>query len=318
MTDTAMATRRFWQGFWGVILLGVAALMLAAIVVAVRGPARHEIAADAFDKMVSQAGREAVDAVVIEFLDPALDRVFAPVRAGIPAYADFHYTVLGEYTELAEAVLGRVSSGVQDKMFAGFDARLQAEMAGLDTQLVAAYVAAINGRLEALRASLANPDVDFGPVTQKAIADAQARFAVTLPVGLMASAAVTGGAAKAATAGMAKALVKKIAAKTTAKAAGKLGATIAGGGAGALACSWAGPVAVACGAAAGIAAWFAVDAAIVRLDEVFTRPDFEAELCALVAEFQANLRARAIAALEAKTLAFDAGTATLRDQAAQP
>jgi len=316
MTDTTTtATRRFGRGFWGVILLGIAVVMLASIVAAIRGPARHEIPPGVLNTIASEAAQEAVEVVTTK-LDPALDRLFKPVRAAIPAYADFHYSVLGEYTELANAAMGQSTQAIQNTMFAGFEAHLTAEMARLDEDLGIAYRHALEKRLIKLRAELEDPDIEFGPMTQQAIAEAPKRFVATLPVGLVASAAVSGGAAKVASAAIAKKLVAKIGAKTAVKAGGKLAATMGGAGAGALACAWAGPGAVLCGAAAAAATWFTVDAAIITIDENINRKKFETEMQAMVDAVRTDLRARIITALTAKTVAFDQSTATLREQAA--
>jgi len=316
MTEAILPARRFSKGFWGMIVLIFAVTFLALIVAAVRGPERYEIDDDTLSIVLSEAAQEAMDTVRSEHLNPALDRVFEPVFAGIPAYADFHYSVLGEYTELANAALGQASSGILDKMFAEFETRLQAEMAGLDNALESAFAAALESRLDDLRDSLKDPNIDFGPLTAAAIADAQNRFVVTLPVGLVATAAVTSGAAKTASVVVANKLATKIAAKSAAKVAGKVGASLAGAGAGTLACSWAGPGAVLCGVVAGGVTWFTVDAVIIRIDSYFNRPDFEKELAQMVEEFKIEMTDQAMSALQGKAVALDIATATLRAQSA--
>ena len=317
MTRTAAPSQGFSRGFWGVILLMAATVLLALAVAALRGPARHavEVEPDALQVILSDAAAETVDKVRAEHLAPALDRVFAPVHAAIPAYADFHYSVLGEYTELANAALGQASAAILEKMFAGFETRLQAELTGLDQTLGEIYATALQARLDALRATLNAPDLDFGPLTQAAIAEAQDRFKVTLPVNLVATTAVAAGVAKTASAVVAKKLAAKVAAKSAAKAAGKMGAVLAGAGTGALACSWAGPAAVLCGAAGGVVTFIAVDSAVVRIDAYFNRADFERDLAEMVDALRADIEAKALAALQQKAAAFDGATATLREQA---
>ncbi|TVP79977.1 MAG: hypothetical protein EA353_05005 [Puniceicoccaceae bacterium] len=316
MTDAVLPDRRFSKGFWGIIVLIFTVTFLALIVAAFRGPERYEIADDTLSILLSEAAQEAIDVIRNEHLNPALDRVFEPVFAGIPAYADFHYSVLGEYTELLHSVRRQASSGILEKMFSDFETRLQIEMAGLDRALESAFAAALEKRLDDLRASLENPNIDFGPLTAAAIADAQGRFIVTLPVGLIATAAVTSGAAKAASAVMANKLAAKIAAKSAAKMAGKLGTSLAGAGAGALVCSWAGPGAVLCGAVAGGVTWFTVDAVIISIDSYFNRPDFENDLAEMVEEFKIEISDQAMSALQGKAAALDTSTATLRAQGA--
>src|SRR5262249_29323728 len=71
----------------------------------------------------------------------------------------------------------------------------------------------------------------------------------------------------------------KVAAKAGAKTAAKVAGVATAGGAGAFAC---GPLGWICGPVAAGVAWLTLDYGIVKTEELFSRPEFEAELRRLV------------------------------------
>ncbi|WP_167623612.1 hypothetical protein [Paracoccus sp. AK26] len=81
---------------------------------------------------------------------------------------------------------------------------------------------------------------------------------------------------------VAKKASSQLAAKVAAKGAVKSGSVLTGAGAGATVCSFAGPAAVACGAGGALVAWIAVDAAVINIDELLNRDEFDADLRAMV------------------------------------
>jgi len=80
-------------------------------------------------------------------------------------------------------------------------------------------------------------------------------------------------------------LLAKLAGKSALKGGGALGAAATG----MAICSPTGPGALLCGAVAGLAAWVAVDAAVVNLDEMLNRETFEADMHHVVNEQQKKL-----------------------------
>lgn len=209
-----------------------------------------------------------------------LDVVFAPVHAAVPAYADFHYSVLGEYIELTEAALRSVSSSMEERLFEGFDPRLIAALDEVGKTYQAAFRSEIEQSAEAGRLALGEEAI-LGAATRLAIEDTVARAGVGVPAEI-AAAGVGAIGAKAAAAALGKALVKgvaKIAAKSAVKPLGIGGAAAAGAAAG----SPAGPPGAVIGGVVGAAlGWFTMDYAIVKIDELISREAFEADLHALI------------------------------------
>ena len=233
---------------------------------------------------------------------PLLEEAYAPVYKAIPDYADFHFSVRGEYSELGLAIVGGLEERLSADLFDGFDDRISEVEDRLYRELVYGYESALDERVRMLLAD--RPGAVLGDATQIALDDAVGRARATIPVA--GSAAVIGsGGAKAVTAGIAKTLAGKVAAKAAAKTVAKGGAALGGAGTGTALCAWAGPVAVGCGVIGGIAAWLLADGAVITLAEVFTRADFEAELRSLVDEHKATVSRSLSLALESRATALE-------------
>ena len=225
--------------------------------------------------------------------------MFQPVYARIPAYADFHYSVWGQYAELLAAgaeTLGieeDVGSIMRERLFDGFEGRHTQQMAHLQT----VYQTAVTGIFEEEGARLAG---DSGQVLPEAVGlalrDAQRRMIVTGPAAATGSAAAT-----VVVLAIVKPIATKVIASTAAKVVGKtvikytgIGGTAAVGAAGG---SFFGPVGTVVGGVGGaVVGWLAVDYAVVALDEYFNRVDFVAELRAAIDVEKQNLRAAILAA----------------------
>jgi len=86
--------------------------------------------------------------VVLPDIDSVLEDVYLPVYKAIPPYADFHYSVLGEYTELTEAARGQMSEALYERLFNGFEERLSGAVGLLDMRFVEAYLNAVKEKFE--------------------------------------------------------------------------------------------------------------------------------------------------------------------------
>lgn len=235
------------------------------------------------------AGYQAVEAN----LDGALDAMFEPVHASIPAYVDFHYSVWGQYAELLTAaaettgLVEDVGSLMRQHLFDGFEDRHTEQMGHLEQ----VYKQAVTDRLAQEGKRLADDAGQPLPeAAQLALRDAQQRMIVTAP------AVVTGSAAATVTVvaiikPIAKKVVTATATKAAAKGIGKMGGiggtTLAGASLG----SFLGPVGTVVGGVGGaVVGWLVVDYAVVSLDEYFNRDDFEAELRKAIVEQKSVMR----------------------------
>ena len=270
-----------------------------------------EVSASELETLLSAASGVAANAVMLQIV-PMLDAAYQPAYDAIPKYADYHYSVWGEYAELGAAALGDVGAKLEETLFEGLESRLESVQDELDQVFSAEFQAEIQNKMARSEVSGAS----LGPLTESAIGNAQRRMLVTLPVSAV---AITGTKAMAAL--IAKKIATKLATKAALKAGGRwvaIGTTVGGAAA---ACSWTGPGAAVCGAAAGIGAWLVVDNVVVKLDEYWNREDFEAELREMIDEqkfahqvaLENAVTARALVVLEMSDAVVEQHDFTLRD-----
>ena len=287
--------------FWGTIfVMAAAVLILASMAVfqskATRVPADAntalELAPSVLQTVLTDARAEAVTAVSAG-IGPLLDTAYAPVYAEIPAYTDFHYSVWGSYVELISA------AKLEEMLFAGLEPRLGEVTRTLNRTFRYQFDNSID---QALGVTPISSDL-IGPLSKGILADARNQTIGTA-FGLIGAV----GSAKVAASLISKKIGAKIAAKAAAKAGAKWGMTATGAGTGAALCAWAGPGAAACAVGSGIATWFAMDAAINKLDELINREEFEAELRDLIDEDRARRETALINGLSAAAARLEKDT----------
>ncbi len=309
--------------FWVTILMLAALTIVLALIGILRNPEPavpepFEVPETTLETILGTVAKEAQKVVVPE-IGPAMKEVYAPVYEAIPKYADFHYSVLGEYTELTAAVLGRMESQIRDQLFHEFEQRTTTALESLDKSYVEAYRNALDKELAAVEIPEEQRSLPIGEMTRTALEDAVNRAKTTLPLATTAAVVAGSGVLQVTTTIIAKKIAAAIAAKAALKGAAKSTGILGGAGGGALLCSPAGPVAILCGVAGGIAAWFTVDVVVIRIDEYFNRDEFEAELRALVDADKARKHRIIRKKLDEKAARMDAATKeimkgfTLRD-----
>lgn len=231
-------------------------------------------------------------------IDTQIEAAFAPVYGQIPRLADFHYSILGEYTELIAVLTSDGASSLQRILFdeIGFDARLN----GASDQVNQEFLSILGAAIGRIKGKLDSAP-DLTPEERNILAGAlqltdeavRARFSNEL-IALRTGGAGLGGvlvASKAAGKKAAAALAKKVGAKASAKAATKAITPAAAGTGGAILCAGFGPiVAGVCGAVAAGGAWIVTDAVIVTVDEALNREEFEAEMRDIVDEQKRSIK----------------------------
>lgn len=325
-----------WIGFFGAIVILASVTLFAAVrtmidhsepepetslvEVIVRGRVRqlpeqslNDVLADARSDVARRRG-ETVERVR-QRIDAEVDPIFTLALDNVPRFADWYYSLQGEYARYASALAGDLGVFLEDRMkeeiFAagGIEARIDEKL-----QEINRYVARdLQDAARAVLQNLAEAVAGNGPVT-----DDRARIrlegALDLDAVLAHSLAVTPndverqvvsglaatGVGIAAGKGLGAVVVKKMVAKVAgtktfqlaavllAKLATKMvakgGGAAAAAAAGAAICSPGGPLALACGAAAGVVTWITVDKAFIELEEAIDRDEFERELRAAIVE----------------------------------
>lgn len=215
-------------------------------------------------------------------IDQQVDMAFAPAYIKISDFADLHYSVTGEYTELVYAAMGQLEAMIEEILFEGLDERLEHG----SSLIIAGFLDELRNIMEAEAKDRAAMSV--------VIKDMLRRFEATD----LALKGIGGGVAGVTvTKAVSAAIAKKLITVTSAKTAGKITTkTVAGTATSAAAGAAAGSFIPGIGTAAGgiiggIIGWFTVDKAVIELDEHFNRADFEKEIAALIDEQKALVKA---------------------------
>lgn len=232
-------------------------------------------------------------AEIARIVDAKLDAAFNPVLAQVPAYADFHYSMIGQVTELS-AALGRDSGAVlKEQLFdkADFETNLAAAQDGIRSDAGGVLAAAGEKLAEQARQDFGFTSEDVGHVGQVVaftLDDAERRFEAYMP--LRAGAALVGVTFFTQSGRrVMNAFLRRLGQRAAARVAAGRVASATGGAA---ACSFFGPIgALVCG----VGAVIVTEAVILELDELINREDFEAQIADMVGEMKSEYRAQLVA-----------------------
>jgi hypothetical protein len=301
---------RFWPFFWLTILILLAVYVYAQL-------QAHKLRVDAagkvvladyvlpqWDKLLPRLLEQRdlqldglARAEIGALIDTNIDAAFAPVYGQIPKLADVHYSVIGEYTEIGAAALGRLEGRIGGILFDEVDFRER--LAGAVGGIVSGSDAAIGGALDQIEGkiqvgmSFSREEMGLlGSALELTVQDMQARFG-EVSLGLRGLGAAGGAAAagtllaKGSGAKLSGAIATKLAGKVAVKAGSKAAVKAAGIGGGAAAGAAIGSVVPGVGTAVGgvvgaVAAWLITDKVVVEADELFNRDRFEADLRAML------------------------------------
>jgi len=321
-----------WVGFFGVLVL-LALLSVAALLQGSRELAetRTEVAAEPVWRIIVHGEVHLLDEAAFkqfqdqleksvdgrlsgllqdsdDLIERKVEALFEPVYAAIPRYADWYYSLTGEYLRYAHA-LGSGMVGYMEEKLRGIlfdETGMEQALAKLPRQLQPEMVEMLGragrGILADLSAGLRQDREEQTPLQWELAGEVPMDALMSeelMPSGGLAgrqlfSLGAGAGAGVLVAKGGGALLVKKmvasvaggksfqlaagVAGKLAAKSAAKGGSVLAGAGTGALICTPGGPLALLCGAAAGIATWLAVDLVVLEVDEQLNREQLEAEI----------------------------------------
>jgi len=131
-----LRSKVFQKSCWGTIIF----LFIITVILITLGATHHSdkalkeayservISAETLNKVAPVLGRVYKDIDTIAYpksfqneISRKVDEAFLPVYQNIPNFADMHYSVIGEYTEIGLAATGDLSSSIQAKLFHGFN-----------------------------------------------------------------------------------------------------------------------------------------------------------------------------------------------------
>ena len=300
--------------FVATLLLGFAVMLALHLNVHAPTPDRVTVPplAERLEKHLPEIFRDhendvrVVEAEMARVIGSAVDSAFEAVYAQIPTFLDFHYSVIGEYVELAAAASPLVTSRLEKMLVE--DTELGPRMDAAVADIGAAADGQIQWLLSRLRGRLQD-GLQLGDQEVQELAelarltheDMLQRFGASA-IALRGSGATVGGVAVGAA--LAKVLGPKVAAKLAVKAAGKVAIKASGAGGAALTGAafgtLCGPAVVICAPAGAIggalAGWVIVDKAIVETDEWFNRDEFEREIVSVLDAERLRIREELVVA----------------------
>lgn len=231
-------------------------------------------------------------------IESGVDELFDLVYAAVPTYVDAHYTLRGQYAELAAAALAQFSDESQTLFQkylleeSGFNTRQEQFLGQLSDDSRQRLLNAFAKLEVKLEADLKLRSQDRSALREGivlSIDDAQTRFGDTLIV-RGATAAVFGAVAL-------RVLGRKAVQKAAVRGAGKAGGGAVGGAlTGATAGSVCGPASPACALGGAIVGWFAADYVLLQADKRFNRSKFEEEINQLVRREHSEMKRELITA----------------------
>ena len=222
-------------------------------------------------------------------IDEQIDLAFKPVYERISEFLDRHYSIPGQYEQLATAARGKLKSQLEERLFSGVKKRLENASAKIDETLKTEFRSLLSQKIHD---EVQTVD-DASKIIYKHAWDEAMQGSIlhlASSVGASGAATVLAGTGGVAFVGVitkviSKKLLTSVAAKTTVKAATKMGWTMGAVATGAAIGAFLGPVGSAIGGVSGaVIVWLGVDAAVVAVDEHFNKDAFKQELITLVDE----------------------------------
>jgi hypothetical protein len=278
----------------------------------------------AFSELHFSEGRAAARALLADELDAGLDEVFAGVRERLPAFADWYYSLGGEYSRLGMAALaqlnladgeyiaGRAAAMLfphedWERALAGLDSRMLAALQARQQRMRADWLATLGQRLapyrvpaplESARDAGRSQLLEFDGFIARWVAEEQQAVAHRIRLSTAAGGSAAAGMVlwRRAAARAAGASGRALAARGASRTATRAGAATTGSLA---ICAATGPAAAGCALIAAAVAWVATDWALLKVDEARNRDDLLVALETGLAQLQEQMRDDVLAAYDA-------------------
>ncbi len=300
----------FWRFFWGTIII---LLMLYLIIVKLASynlnETKIETPQERFEKRLKeiqtklikkepeiakilQLSIENSKEEIKDIISKNMDKAFEPLYAHIEDFTNFHYSVKGEYTELASLLLKQTDYALKEYLFkpANFNENIKNSLQKIHNDILNIIQKNIKNTNQNIKNILDIKDDELNLITKiltLSEKDTLNRFDnLYTNIFRVTGAGIGAGAflgAKVIAKTLSKKITAKIIAKTTIKAGAKTGAKFAGVGGGAATGaevgSIFGPVGAAIGGVAGaIAGWLLTDKIVVEIDRYLHGEEFKQEL----------------------------------------
>ncbi len=213
-----------------------------------------------------------------EKIEYEINQAFVPVYNNIDTFLDFHYSVIGEYTELVGAATNEIGNTIKDKLFGeAFDNNLE-QVKGQVNQKYIEILKEHFDQIDAIATKNINKTLN-SKIFSRLNDDIQQRTSSQiLKLGSIIGTATTVKIIGAVTAKIIAKTATKLATKTAIKTTAK---TTASGTAATVGLSC-GPFAWICSPVLAGVVWFGTDAIIVTTDEYMNRDKFKQEIITML------------------------------------
>jgi len=214
-----------------------------------------------------------------------VDEAFRPVYRNISKFADMHYSVIGEYTEIGLAATGDLASSIQTRLLHGFnEEKLSTDVGELIPNVLQQMMKELTRDEIKKRQIPVEEQQAFKQAIKQALEKHMTKFRMGMTLGGGVSGATGGAVGGIATVKLmstmiARNLLVKLGVKLAAKLALKSGSAAGMAAAGATIGSVVPVTGTIVGGIVGaIVGWVAVDATFSSVDEWLNRDEFEADL----------------------------------------
>jgi len=217
---------------------------------------------------------------VYDEIDTNIDNAFRSIENNVDNYLDFHYSVIGEYTELGALATNRIKETIKKRLIGSdFQSKMQEAFQGIDTKYndsVIKHIQMIN------KNATSNVDLELNnDILTRLENDIHSFKSVQVgKLGAILGARFIPKIIQVISTKIAIKASSKIAVKTGAKATTKYATS----GTAFLAGATCGPAAWVCAPVFAITAWFGTDAIVVNTDEYYNRAEFKQEILGLINE----------------------------------
>jgi len=214
-------------------------------------------------------------------IDEEVDNLFRPIYHNIDRFLDYHYSIIGEYSELGAMAMGNLEKMITDKLLGDeFVQKVDEASISIDNQ----YRINLKQHLSIVdRYATDGVDAD---INNKALDRLKSDIDANMLQQEIKLGVVGGAIAIKITA----IIVAKTTAKGVAKASGKLATKSAAASTGALAGLGCGPLAWLCSPIAAGALWVATDGVVVSGDEYLNRAQFRLEIIRALDDSKRSLK----------------------------
>jgi hypothetical protein len=276
---------------------------------------------EAFTRLHFSTGHMDGRALLAKELDAGLSRVFEEVHGRLPDFADWYYSLGGEYTRLTMTVLARLGRAEEGFVAARTEQLLfpaepwAAALGSLEAEVVARFqlhqqdvregwLAELARRLEPYRvpapiAGAGRPvaDLRLDGLNTHWLEREREALENRAALSSLAAGSVAAGIALRGAAASGRAVAVRGIGRGASRAAPAAGSAMT-------ACSVAGPYAIGCAVLAGAAAWIATDWVLLRVDEAVNREALLAAMANGLVEVRSDMLAGMLEAYDAVTAAY--------------